>query len=202
MSEPDFFDHQLRDRPLIGIFRGASPERTIELCHLAWAEGVQLIEVPVQSPDAMPSLTAAIAAAADRDRLVGAGTVTTVDQLHEVRSAGARFVVSPGLHDEVVTEARKLGIPCLPGVATSSEIARALAHGLTWLKAFPAAELTPGWVAAQLAPFPQANFVATGGVDPGNARAFLDAGCRAVAVGSAFADPEKIRALNQALARR
>ncbi len=197
----DFFAEHLAERPLIGIFRGASPRRTVELCRVAWDEGVPLVEVPVQSPDALPSLEAAIEAAREVGGVVGAGTVTTVEQLHVVHEIGARFVVSPGLHEPVVTEALKLGIPCLPGVASATEIAKALAVGLGWLKAFPAAQLTPAWIAAQLAPFPQAKFIATGGVDATNARAFLAAGCRAVAVGAAIADPEELKALNQALSR-
>ena len=57
---------------------------------------------------------------------------------------------------------------------------------------FPAAQLGAGWATAQHGPFPQAQFVATGGIHVGNAKEFFDAGVSAVAVGSAFADPEQI----------
>jgi 2-dehydro-3-deoxyphosphogluconate aldolase / (4S)-4-hydroxy-2-oxoglutarate aldolase len=68
------------------------------------------------------------------------------------------------------------------------------------MKLFPAAQLSPGWVRALLGPFPEAHFVATGGINADNADAFLANGAKAVAVGSAVSDPEQLRML-AALAR-
>ena len=87
------------------------------------------------------------------------------------------------------------GLPVMPGVATSSEIQAARRLGLVWLKAFPVAQLGSAWVRAQLAPFPEARFVATGGVDADNAREFLDAGARVAAIGSALADDNQLAKL-------
>ncbi|MGI6877110.1 bifunctional 4-hydroxy-2-oxoglutarate aldolase/2-dehydro-3-deoxy-phosphogluconate aldolase [Amycolatopsis sp. 3B14] len=199
MDPADFFAAHLGRNPVLGIFRGLDPQQTVEMCVRAWDFGVELVEIPVQTPDAMPSLRAAVAAAAERGKSVGAGTVTTVDQLVAVREIGAEFTVAPGLHPEVVQESHRLGLPHLPGVATATEIASALALGNTWLKAFPARQLGTGWIAAQLAPFPSVRFVATGGVDAGNAADFLAAGCRGVAVGSALADPDALAALKAAV---
>ncbi|MCP2163429.1 bifunctional 4-hydroxy-2-oxoglutarate aldolase/2-dehydro-3-deoxy-phosphogluconate aldolase [Goodfellowiella coeruleoviolacea] len=201
MDSAEFFERHLARTPVLGIFRNHSPEQTVAACERAWEFGVDLIEVPVQSPDALPSLRAALAAAAERGRSVGAGTVTTVEQLTEVRKLGVAFTVAPGLHPEVVAESRRVGLPHLPGVATATEIAAALASGFTWLKAFPAAQLGPDWITAQLAPFPAVRFVATGGVGAGNAGDFLAAGCRAVAVGSALSDPDALPRLRAALAQ-
>ncbi|GAA3816007.1 MULTISPECIES: bifunctional 4-hydroxy-2-oxoglutarate aldolase/2-dehydro-3-deoxy-phosphogluconate aldolase [Amycolatopsis] len=199
MDPADFFAAHLGRNPVLGIFRGLDPQRTVDMCVRAWDFGVELVEIPVQTPDAMPSLRAAVAAAAERGKSVGAGTVTTVDQLVAVREIGAEFTVAPGLHPEVVTESHRLGLPHLPGVATATEIASALALGNTWLKAFPARQLGAGWITAQLAPFPSVRFVATGGIDAGNAADFLAAGCRGVAVGSALADPDALSALKAAI---
>lgn len=201
MDIAEFFESHLTPLPLVGIFRGFDRTETTDLCIRAWAEGVKLVEVPVQRPDAMPSLKAAIDAAADHNGLVGAGTVTTVEQLDAVLAAGASFIVSPGMHPDVATECVKRRIPLLPGVATSSEIAAALHLGLNWLKAFPASELGPGWIRAQLAPFPDVSFIATGGIGATNAADFLTAGCKAVAVGSAFSTAEGIAALRAAITR-
>ncbi|ROS42398.1 bifunctional 4-hydroxy-2-oxoglutarate aldolase/2-dehydro-3-deoxy-phosphogluconate aldolase [Amycolatopsis thermoflava] len=199
MDPADFFAAHLGRTPVLGIFRGLDPQQTVEMCVRAWDFGVELVEIPVQTPDAMPSLRAAVAAAAERGKSVGAGTVTTVDQLVAVREIGAEFTVAPGLHPDVVRESHRLGLPHLPGVATATEIASALALGNTWLKAFPARQLGAGWIAAQLAPFPSVRFVATGGIDAGNAADFLAAGCRGVAVGSALADPDALAALKAAV---
>ncbi|MFJ2554620.1 MULTISPECIES: bifunctional 4-hydroxy-2-oxoglutarate aldolase/2-dehydro-3-deoxy-phosphogluconate aldolase [unclassified Streptomyces] len=200
MESDEFFQHHFARNPVLGIFRGLTPGKTVEMCERAWDFGVELVEVPVQTRDALPALRAAIGAAERLGKRVGAGTVTSVGRLTAVQELGAAFTVAPGFHPDVVAESARLGVPHLPGVATSTEIAAALASGRTWLKAFPARQLGPDWVAAQLAPFPTARFVATGGVDASNAASFLAAGCHAVAVGSALTDPEALPALREALA--
>jgi 2-dehydro-3-deoxyphosphogluconate aldolase/(4S)-4-hydroxy-2-oxoglutarate aldolase len=192
-----YFDELFARARLMAILRGFTPVDTVDLCSRAWDLGVDVVEVPVQTPDAMPSLRAAIDAGRERGRRVGAGTVISVEQVADVARAGAAFTVAPGLDRDVVTASVAAGLPHLPGVATSSEIGLALKLGHRWVKAFPAAQLTSSWMRAQLAPFPDVRFVATGGVDAHNAQEFLDAGCRVAAVGSALADPRQLELLAQ-----
>ncbi len=176
----------------MAILRGLPPAETVALCHRAWDTGINVVEVPVQNEDAMPSLRAAIAAGRERDRPVGAGTVISQEQVTAVQQAGAVFTVAPGFDPQVAAACDERGLAHVPGVATSSEIGQALKAGYTWLKAFPATELGTRWIRAQLAPFPGVRFIATGGIDADNAAAFLAAGCRMVAVGSALQDPRQI----------
>jgi 2-dehydro-3-deoxyphosphogluconate aldolase/(4S)-4-hydroxy-2-oxoglutarate aldolase len=190
-----FFDRMFARQSVMAILRGMPPAETVALCGRAWDIGLDVVEVPIQTEDALPSLRAAVEAGRDRGLEVGAGTVVTIGQVHAARDAGAAFTVAPGLDEEVLRACHELGLPHLPGVATATEISRANRAGLRWLKAFPAAELGPSWVKAQLAPFPGTRFVATGGIDARNARTFLDAGARVVAVGSALNDPEQIELL-------
>ena len=67
--------------------------------------------------------------------------------------------------------------------------------------AFPAEQLTPGWIAAQRAPFPTAEFVATGGIGLANADDFLTAGARVLAIGSALTDGDQLEQLGRLVAR-
>ncbi|MGH8876253.1 MAG: bifunctional 4-hydroxy-2-oxoglutarate aldolase/2-dehydro-3-deoxy-phosphogluconate aldolase [Stackebrandtia sp.] len=201
----EFFGSHLRSVPVIGIFRGLDERTTVQTCRRAWEAGVSLVEVPVQSAAALVSLRAAVTEAGrdpSGERIVGAGTVTTIERLDGALAAGARFIVSPGLHPEVTAACVYRGVPILPGVATATDIANAVQYGLSWVKAFPAAQLSPGWIEAQHGPFPDVRFVATGGVSADNARAFLDAGSAAIAVTSDFADQERIAALRAALSGR
>ena len=195
MNANEFFDGQLSNHPVMGIFRGLSTARTIELSKVAWQSGVSLIEVPIQTADAQATLREVVAAGESGNHLVGAGTVTTPELVQIAADAGASFTVAPDVSTAVIEESIRLGLPHLPGVATSTEIAKALRFGLTWQKMFPAAQLGPAWARAQHGPFPQVNFVATGGINASNAQLFLDAGIRAVAVGSAFANPGQIALL-------
>lgn len=181
--------------PVMAILRGMEPERTVALAERAWALGITAVEVPIEAPAAEPSLRAAVGAGAQRGRPVGAGTVVGVEQARTAREAGAAFTVAPGLDSEVAGASSELGLPHLPGVATPSEIQRAQRLGLTWVKAFPATELTSRWFAAMRGPFPHVRLVATGGMNARNAREFRTAGASVVAVGSALEDPEQLPAL-------
>lgn len=194
-----FFARHLAAGPVMGIFRSQDPPTTVELCRRAWDFGIELVEIPVQSESALPSLEAAVEAAREHGKQVGAGTVTTARRLRAVRDLGAAFTVAPGLHPEVVEASAQAGLPHLPGVATATDMANALAAGHTWLKAFPAQQLGPDWITAHLAPFPDVRFIATGGIGADNAADFLAAGCAAVAVGSALADPAALPRLREAV---
>ncbi|SCD94283.1 MULTISPECIES: bifunctional 4-hydroxy-2-oxoglutarate aldolase/2-dehydro-3-deoxy-phosphogluconate aldolase [unclassified Streptomyces] len=196
-----FFDGCFATVPVMAILRGHPPERTVELAEKAWDLGVTQVEVPLQDPDALPSLRAAVAAGSRRGMGVGAGTVTTPERLHLARDAGAAFTVAPGYDEDVLDESLATGIPHLPGVSTPSEAGRARRRGLHWVKAFPASHLGPAWVRAVRAPFPDLRIVATGGVDAENAGSFLHAGARVVALGAALADPSQLDRVTALLAR-
>jgi 2-dehydro-3-deoxyphosphogluconate aldolase/(4S)-4-hydroxy-2-oxoglutarate aldolase len=187
-----FFDRRFDNQAVMAVLRGMPPAETVELCEKAWSAGIELVEVTLQSPDAIKSLEAAVTAAQEQSRTVGAGTVTSGELVRAAAKAGAVFTVAPGFDREVALCSLQAGLAHLPGVATASEVQQALALELRWLKAFPAAQLTPGWFKAMLAPFPGVRFVATGGVDAKNAAEFLRAGAAAVGVGAALADPAQV----------
>jgi 2-dehydro-3-deoxyphosphogluconate aldolase / (4S)-4-hydroxy-2-oxoglutarate aldolase len=194
MGYSDLFEDSLGILPVMAILRGFG-ERTVELCEIAWDVGIRLVEIPIQDDMAVAALKDAAAAAGRRGGIVGAGTVTTVQRVYEARAAGAGFTVAPDFDADVADASVKAGMPYLPGVATPSEVKRALASGFTWLKAFPASDLGAGWARSLHGPFPEARFVATGGVSLGNAQAFLDGGCAAVSLGSALSDPRQVERL-------
>ena len=191
MSGHDF-EALFGDARVMVILRDLPADETVRLAELAWGLGIAVVEVPIRTPEAVPALRAAVTAGRRRDRIVGAGTVRTPAQVHDAVAAGAAFTVAPGLDLAVADAAAGLGVPHLPGVATPTEAQRALDHGLVWLKAFPAVSLGPAWFRAVAGPLPEARFVATGGVDAGNAGYFLAAGARVVAVGSALTAPEQL----------
>ncbi|MDF2554297.1 MAG: 2-dehydro-3-deoxyphosphogluconate aldolase [Microbacterium sp.] len=187
--------------PLMAILRGMGLERSVRLATTAWDLGIDSVEVPLQTDEDERALREVVRLGAERGKAVGAGTVVTVDQVALAVDAGAAYVVSPGLDPEVVRAAQRHGIPILPGVATPGEVQRAVALGLPWLKAFPAHWLGVDWFRHIRGPFPGVRFVATGGMDAANAEAFLDAGVRVVAVGSALEDESQLPRLAELLAR-
>lgn len=198
MSLDDIFEKA----PLMAIFRHQSRERAIELATTAWDLGIASIEVTLQSDEDVRALRAVADLAAERGLSVGAGTIVEAGQVEAALEAGAGFLVAPGLDPVVVRVAQEAGVPIVPGVATPTEVQLALGLGLTWLKAFPAQWLGVDWFRHIRGPFPQARFIATGGMDADNAPEFLDAGARVVAVGSALEDPAQLPALARLLATR
>jgi Entner-Doudoroff aldolase len=197
-----WFDDVFAATPVMAILRGFTPERTVELANRGWDAGITCIEVPIQSPSAVEALAATAAAGAERGRVVGAGTVVSAELVSTARQAGAVFTVAPGFDPAVARASIDAGMPHLPGVATGSEIQCAMDFGLTWLKAFPASVLGADWFSAMSGPFPQLNFVATGGMNARNAPEYLSAGARVVAVGSALEDDAQITMLSDLFAVR
>ena len=106
--------------------------------------------------------------------LVGAGTVINKEQCERAIGAGAKFIVSPGLSEEVAKVCREKNVPYLPGVVTPTEIMQALALGLTRLKFFPAGSFGGlNTIKALSAAFPQVRFMPTGGVNLTNMNEYL-----------------------------
>lgn len=181
-----FFESLLDKQPIMGVFRNLTPAEAVIRATRAWDAGVRNIEIPVQTADAMPTLTAVIDAARERGLSVGAGTIITTEQLHAVERAGVAYTVSPGWDEAIVIGSLSRGLPHLPGVATASEILSARRHGLRWVKAFPGSVLGAAWISAMRGPFPDQRFVVTGGITMDMASEFLHAGAQAVALSAAF----------------
>ncbi|WP_243228715.1 bifunctional 4-hydroxy-2-oxoglutarate aldolase/2-dehydro-3-deoxy-phosphogluconate aldolase [Microbacterium sp. CIAB417] len=195
------FDELFGGAPLMAILRGMGPERSLAVSTTAWDLGIDVVELPIQTDEDIEALRVVAAAAKERGKLVGAGTVVSAEHVAQAASAGASFTVSPGFDLEVVRASHDAGLLSMPGVATASEVQLAMKAGLTWLKAFPASVLGASWLSAMRGPFPQARFVATGGMSAANAGEYLHSGARVVAVGSALEDPAQLPMLAELLGR-
>ncbi|MGJ8721465.1 MAG: bifunctional 4-hydroxy-2-oxoglutarate aldolase/2-dehydro-3-deoxy-phosphogluconate aldolase [Salinibacterium amurskyense] len=195
-------DQLFEGQPLMAILRGFGVERSVALARTAWELGIDSVEVPIQSDEDVEALRAVVAAGKDLGKAVGAGTVVTLEHVRQAADAGAAFTVSPGFDLDVVRASFDAGMPPLPGVASATEVQTAQTAGLTWVKAFPASLLGTSWFGAMRGPFPAMRFVATGGMDAGNAGEYLTAGAKVVAVGSALADETQLPRLAELLAGR
>ena len=120
--------------------------------------------------------------------LVGAGTVFTVSTAREALSAGARFIVSPHLDEQIVTYCVSKNVVCIPGVFTPSEVQRAIIAARRGLrrkkvkelplaiKVFPASTGGPSHITAMRAVFPHVRFIPLGGVNAGNVAEYIKGG--------------------------
>lgn len=184
------FQEQARRCPVVAILRGITPEEMLPVCEALRTAGIRLLEVPLNSPDALESIRRAAEKyhAAD-ELLTGAGTVLTAQNVRDVAAAGGRFIISPDANPEVIRETRRLGLVSIPGFFTATEAFTALRAGADYLKLFPAGKLGPDYV-KDLKAVIKAPILAVGGVDTDNIAAFLDV-CAGVGIGSALYKPGK-----------
>jgi 2-dehydro-3-deoxyphosphogluconate aldolase/(4S)-4-hydroxy-2-oxoglutarate aldolase len=114
-------------------------DRAVPLAHALIAGGIDVIELTLRTPAALPAI-----ARLKRDvpeLMVGAGTILSASDLEAARQAGADFGVSPGVNRSVLEAAARTGFSFAPGVATPSDIEAALEHGCRLLKFFPAEQI-------------------------------------------------------------
>lgn len=188
MTDNSPLEIALRACPLVAILRGITPAEAVPVGQVLVDAGFRVIEVPLNSPDPLASISA-LAHAFPR-AVVGAGTVLRRQQVGPVQAAGGRLVVAPNFSDEVVQEARDLGLACLPGVATPTEAFAALDAGADGIKLFPAELISPAVVKAMRAVLPaDAWLLPVGGITPANMAAYRAAGANAFGIGSALYKP-------------
>lgn len=146
------------------------------------AGGVDTMEITLRTKAGLASIKRV--AEGCPDMLVGAGTVVSLEQCIHCIDAGAKFIVSPGYDDGIVQHCLKKGITVLPGCVTPTEIMRAINAGLDAVKFFPA-NVYGGIKAIKSlrGPFPQMQFVPTGGVDLANLHEYVNPAVLAVGGG-------------------
>jgi 2-dehydro-3-deoxyphosphogluconate aldolase / (4S)-4-hydroxy-2-oxoglutarate aldolase len=172
----------LRSRRLMAIVRGADPDAATRSVLTLAEEGVTLIEVSLNTPDAFGVISRARAElGADVD--VGAGTVVTAEDASRAGDAGAGFVVTPAIVPGLQAVA-ELGLPLLCGALTPTEVVTAVQRGAVAVKLFPASLGGARYLRALRDPFPDIPFVPVGGVDADASREYLAVGATAVGVGS------------------
>lgn len=159
-------------------------KETIEILSKLREGGINCAEITFRTACAKEAI--AIGTKAFEDMNIGAGTVINAEQAKSAVQAGAKFIVSPGVSDEVARYCTDEKIPYYPGCVTPTEIMRALSYGLNVVKFFPAG-VYGGLKAmkALSAPFPQVRFIPTGGVDLSNLKEYLDFD-KVYAVGGSF----------------
>ncbi len=162
----------LRDNPVVPLVQADDPAIAIDVSRALAAGGLKVAEVVFRTDRALECLRAV----ADEvpEMVAGAGTVLTADQANAALEHGAKFIVSPGLDNDVVAVAKQHAVPIYPGTMTPSEVQRAVNLGLDTVKFFPAG-LAGGapMLKALGSVFRQVKFMPTGGVSPSNLADFL-----------------------------
>ena len=176
------FEKFMSECPAVAILRGITNAEVISVCDTLYEAGIRLLEIPLNSPDAVKSI--AIASEHCKERMaIGAGTVLTVEDVNNVHKAGGTFIISPNTDTDVIKETKKLGMLSIPGFFTATEGFAAIKAGADYLKLFPAC-LGPSYV-KDLKAVIKTPIMAVGGVNSDNIPDFMKV-CCGVGIGSAL----------------
>ncbi len=169
---------------LIPVLRAKNEKQALTIVEAMIAGGVTVVEVTLTVPGAV-GVIQALKKEYGENLLLGSGTVTTADEAEATIEAGAEFVVSPSFHPDVVERTKQLGKLSIPGSLTPTEVITAWRAGADYVKIFPCSAMGGApYLKALLAPFPRLKLIPTGGVTVQTAESFLQAGARALGVGS------------------
>lgn len=166
----------------VPVIRSRTATEAMTVARALASGGLRVIEATFTTPD----VERVIEELSDEpDIIVGAGTVLTERQARSAVSAGARFLVSPVWLPWLPELSEDLGVPCIPGASTPSEVWNASESTAAAVKVFPIARLGgPSYIRDLLSPLPFLRIMATGGADLAMARELIDEGCIAVGLGS------------------
>jgi 2-dehydro-3-deoxyphosphogluconate aldolase / (4S)-4-hydroxy-2-oxoglutarate aldolase len=175
--------------PVIPVLVVKDPAIAQPLAKALVAGGLPALEVTLRTPAALEVIAEM---AKVEGGVVGAGTLLTPKDVTNAVAAGAKFGVSPGATDTLLTACEAADLPVLPGAATSTEVMRLLERGYRVQKFFPA-EANGGAPALKAigAPLPQVRFCPTGGVTPTNAPSYLGLS-NTLCVGGSWVAPQAL----------
>lgn len=158
--------------PVVPVIVIKDLSTAVPLAKALLAGGIRVLEVTLRTPVALDAI--ALLSRDVPDAIVGAGTVTTPEQLAQVIDAGAKFAISPGLTRELLHAGKAATIPLIPGIASISELMEGTGLGYSHFKFFPA-EAAGGVKTLKSihGPFSDIRFCPTGGINEKNFLEYL-----------------------------
>jgi 2-dehydro-3-deoxyphosphogluconate aldolase/(4S)-4-hydroxy-2-oxoglutarate aldolase len=184
---------QLKEAKIIAIIRGISQESADATAQALADGGIVFLEVTLNTDGAL-DMIARFKAKHGQKLRIGAGTVLNLAMAKEAAAAGAEYILSPNLNEEVIYYAKERGIEVWPGTMTPTEIVRAYEAGAPAVKVFPMGSLGLSYLKEIRAPLNHIPMIVTGGVDLHNVHEFLEAGAIAVGLGGNLVDKKLVQA--------
>jgi 2-dehydro-3-deoxyphosphogalactonate aldolase len=179
----------LRRCPLVAILRGIKPEEAESICTKLEEAGILIVEVPLNSPNALASIATLSRVFGDR-MLIGAGTLTDPKQVTEVAAAGGRLIVTPHADTAIVRAAKMANLFAIPGFFNPTEAFALLQAGADAIKLFPSEVLGVPMLKALRAVLPENTIVIpVGGIDAEKIAPWMAVGALGVGVGSSLYKP-------------
>lgn len=171
---------------LIAILRDIEPEESLEIVKTLLENGIDELEISLSNKRIGYSTLKKVVNNFKGKAKIGVGTVTTVQQAIEATKIGAEFIITPAYDEKIVAYCVENNINIIPGVFSPADVMNALNYGVNLMKLFPANAMPLNYISSLKGPFPEADFLAVGGVKLQTLKDYLDAGFVGVAPGSDF----------------
>ena len=182
----------IEQRRAFAVIRTSTAAQAVEAGRACLRGGIRLLEITLTIPDALSAIRAL---SAEREAVVGVGSVIAPAQVAEAAAAGARFAVSPHFDADVLAAAKARGMLSSMGGVTPTEAMTCHRAGVDVVKIFPASSFGgPAHLKALLEPMPFLRLMPTGGVDLQNMAAYLDAGAAGFGLGGSLVDKKAVAA--------
>ncbi|MDO9268395.1 MAG: bifunctional 4-hydroxy-2-oxoglutarate aldolase/2-dehydro-3-deoxy-phosphogluconate aldolase [Methylobacter sp.] len=190
-------DEVLNAGPVMPVMVIQNLEDAVPLAQALVAGGIKVLEITLRTPIALDAIR--LISQEVKDAIVGAGTITTPEQLKAAEDAGAVFAISPGLTPKLLAAAKTGHIALIPGISTLSELMLGMEYGLDHFKFFPA-EAAGGipMLKSIAGPIPNVTFCPTGGISPENYNSYLQLSNVACVGGSWLVPADVIKSKNWA----
>lgn len=181
--------------PVIPVIVVSELDEVLPLAQAFLEGGINVLEITLRSKIALDAIY--LLNKELPETIVGAGTVTSVEQLRQCIEVGAKFALSPGSTSELLTAGKQATIPFIPGIASISELMEGMSFGYTHFKLFPA-EVVGGvnMLKALRGPFPDVRFCPTGGINEKNFLEYLSLPSVQCVGGSWLAPIETVKQAN------
>jgi 2-dehydro-3-deoxyphosphogluconate aldolase/(4S)-4-hydroxy-2-oxoglutarate aldolase len=167
---------------VVPVLRTADAEDAVATARAAGAAGMRVVELTLTTP----GVHEALRELRDGELVLGLGSLLERDDVARAVAAGAEFVVSFGSVSSLAAAAHGAGVPAIVGAFTPGEVLAATAAQADAVKIFPARLASPAYLRDLQAVLPNVRLMPTGGIDPGSASAWLEAGAWAVGIGGAL----------------
>lgn len=191
MPKKEFMD-LVEEKKLVAILRGIKESKLEPLVKALKAGGVEILEITLNTPNALKMINLLRDKYKDGDLYVGAGTVLNVESASEAVATGAQFIVTPSLNVDVIKYCNEKDIPVFPGALTPTEVVTAYEAGADAVKVFPATAFGPSYIKAIKGPLNHIPLMPTGGVSLDNIQEFIKVGSTCFGIGSELTNKEAI----------
>jgi 2-dehydro-3-deoxyphosphogluconate aldolase/(4S)-4-hydroxy-2-oxoglutarate aldolase len=179
---------QILKHQIVAIIRGADPASVVHIAQALNNGGINILEITMNSTEPLRVIKEVAETLGDK-MVIGAGTVLDAQTARDAVAAGAKFILSPTVDEDVIKTAKGLGVVSIPGAYTATEILSAYRFGADIVKVFPAT--SPSYIKDIGGPLPQIPLLPTGGITPENIAEFKKAGAVGFGIGSALVNTKQ-----------